>query len=351
MAKRQANKGLKEAEKLLNEKVVKRPLRTKERLYAITDSINEALLDKEERIAKLLRRIDELYPDDSTQRGLFDGISSMSMDTAYALYLQNNNSALIVELQGLLERFCINALTDILPIDDTAQSIIAEMLDKKTLKDVASYFETYQIWSHDDVEFAKDITNLRNGIAHKNAEIVSRSKLVNSDGQSRHYESIHIMMSKVDCSEYIVRTISLMIKATGLGKPSFIKQPRLFARYNIYTSLACELYSLFLTNPYAKGHDPRIEAYINEKLSRAYIVASEELVDKLQIFRKEVLKFHKLLDDGDEEKAIELHKKLGMSLENIRLSMRNDLNVDGGEREWIEKPFPIDIKPYIKRKE
>ena len=212
---------------------------------------------------------------------------------------------------------------------------------------MAQYFETYHIWSQEEVSFAKDLTNLRNGIAHKNAEIVSRSKMVKFDGQSRHYESIHEMMSKVDCAEYLVETVDLMIKATGLAHPSFIKQPRLYARYNIYTTLASEMYNLFLTNPYAKSYDPRIEAYINERLAMAYVVASEELVEKLQKFRNDVIDFHKALADGDELRSSELHKGFGKQLGEIRMAMRKDLNVDGGEREWIESPTSIDIKRYM----
>lgn len=349
MAKVQANSGKKEALKLLENKVATMPIDIKKRLYAIADKIENSLSEKDDKIVHFFELIDSKYPSKSVCRGLYDGISAMSMDTAYSLYIQGNNSALIVELQGLLERFCINALTDLLPIDAIAKTIISEMLDKKTLKDVAQYFETYNIWSHEDVVFAKELTNLRNGIVHKNAEIVSRSKMVKSDGQSRNFESIHEMMSKVDCAEYMVKTVGLMIKATGLLHPSFLKQPRLYARYSIYTSLASEMYNLFLTNSYAQSHDSRIEAYINERLAMAYVVASEELVEKLQKFRADVLEFHKALADSNELRCIELHKGFDKQLCEIRMAMRKDLNVDGGEREWIEAPVSIDIKPYLNK--
>lgn len=116
----------------------------------------------------------------------------MSFDTAHSLYLLNNNSALIIELQGLLERFSLNALNDILPINDIAKSIIEDVFDKKTLKDIAKYFMMWNLWDKEDLDFALELTKLRNGIAHKNAELVSRSKLVNSNGQNRHMESIHV---------------------------------------------------------------------------------------------------------------------------------------------------------------
>ena len=200
---------------------------------------------KEQKIALLVKAINESFPPQTPNRGFYEAYASFSFDTAYSLYLQNNNSALIVELQGILERFCLNSLEDLLPIDDIAKEIVVDMLRKKTLNDVAQYFVTYGLWDDKDKDFACEFTKLRNGIAHKNADIVSRSKLVKGNGQDRHYESIHSLMNKVDCSGYIVRIMELMVKASGIAKPSFIKQPRLYARYRIYTSLAPELYNLF----------------------------------------------------------------------------------------------------------
>ena len=45
------------------------------------------------------------------------------------------------------------------------------MLDKRTLKDIVHYFEKLGLWNKDDVTFALELTKLRNGIAHKNAEL------------------------------------------------------------------------------------------------------------------------------------------------------------------------------------
>lgn len=348
MAKMNSNSKKKEADRLLTDKIANKPMGVGDRLHAIVKDIEKSLKAKEEKISKLTSEIDQKFPPESYIRGLYDSISAMSLDTAHSLYLLNNNSALIIELQGILERYCLNALYDILPIDDLAKSIIEDTFDKKTLKDVANHFEKLTIWSKDDKEFALELTNLRNGIAHKNAEIVSRSKLVKSDGQSRHPESIHSLMSNVDCSVFIVRTIELIIKVSGLAKPSFIKQPRLHARYQIYTALIGELYNLFLTNPYVQNENPLLETYINERLAKAYLVGSEELVCYLQEYRERVLLFHKALDQGDVEQGKKLHSEFGDLLHNIRSIMRKDLNVDSPSKEFLENPCLIDIKKYLK---
>lgn len=349
MAKTNSTSKEEEAQQLLTDKVANMPLNISDRLYAITDDIENSLKNKVEKINKLIKAIDSMFPPSTPSRGLFEGFSAMSYDTAYSLYLLNNNSALIIELHGILERFCLNALTDILPINDIAKDVIHDSFDKKTLKDIAPYFEKFNMWGKDDVEFALELTKLRNGIAHKNAELVSRSKLVKSNGQARHPESIHTMMSKVDCSDYIVQTMDLIIKASGIASPSFIKQPRLHARYSIYIPLIGELYNLFLTNPYSQNNSALLETYINDRLAKAYIVGSEKLVSLLQEYRRDVLRFHRSLMEGDDEKSRIIHSGFGEILHSILLAMREDLQVDNGKMEILEEPNHIDVKPYIEK--
>ena len=348
MARINSNSKRKEAELLLTEKIANKPMDVNDRLHFIVNEIENSLKRKEEYILKLTQAVDEKYPPQSVSRGLYDAFSAMTFDTAYSLYLLNNNSALVIELQGILERFCLNALNDTLPINDIAQSIIADVFDKKTLKDVANYFGKLNLWDKDDINFVLELTKLRNGIAHKNAELVSRSKLVDSNGQNRHMESIHILMSKVDCSKYIVRTMELIIKASGLANPSFIKQPRLHARYHLYASLIGELYNLFPDNPYAQNNNPFLETYINERIAKVYIIGSEELVGYLQEYRQKVLLFHKAIESGNEKEGKKLHSEFGNILHNIQKAMRNDLNVDFPNREMLKEQSIINIEQYLR---
>ena len=141
MTKLNSNSIQKEQEQLLTDKVANKPLNVSDRLYSIVNDIELSLKRKEDKISKLTKEVDRKYLPQSVSRGLYDAFSAMSLDTAYSLYLLNNNSALIIELQGILERFCLNALNDILPINDIAKSIITQAFDKKTLKDVAAYFK------------------------------------------------------------------------------------------------------------------------------------------------------------------------------------------------------------------
>lgn len=348
MAKLSKNSSVNEAKQLLTAKVADMPLAIDKRMYAISDNIEKALKQKDKKIRNLLNAINAKFPEKSIERGLYDGFSAMSMDTAYSLYLMNNNAALIVELQGILERYCNNALCDILPIDNNAKSIIVEGFDKKTLKDFAPYMQMLSVWDETDKDFALKLTELRNGIAHKNAEVVSRNKLISSNGQSRHPESIHAIMAKVDCAEFIVKTVNLMIKATGVARPSFIKQPRLYARYQEYTSLIAEMHSLFLTNPYSKMGYPYLITYVNERLARVYVIGGEKLLEEIEKYRVDVLDFHKALEDKNDQLAKQIHSRIGDEIRAIMKAMREDLKADD-EKIDFEEPALVDIKPYLQQ--
>jgi hypothetical protein len=121
-------------------------------------------------------------------------------------------------LQGLLERFCLNKACEFIAIDDIAKSILEDSFSKKTLNDVAEYFKIISLWTDGDVKFAKKLTHVRNGIAHKNGELVSKHL---GDGKKTLLTSIDEITKSVDTIPYIVQTIELLIKIADGQKPSF----------------------------------------------------------------------------------------------------------------------------------
>ena len=48
--------------------------------------------------------------------------------------------------------------------------IVNDGFEKKTLKDIAPYFKMFEVWEESDVKFALKLTQIRNGIAHKNGK-------------------------------------------------------------------------------------------------------------------------------------------------------------------------------------
>ena len=93
MAKINSNSNKKEAEQLLTDKVVNKPLNVSDRLHIIVNDIEKSLKSKEDKIYRLAKDVDRKFPPQSVIRSLYDAFSAMSFDTAYSLYLLNNNSA------------------------------------------------------------------------------------------------------------------------------------------------------------------------------------------------------------------------------------------------------------------
>jgi hypothetical protein len=93
MVKMNSNSKQKEAEQLLTDRVSNKPLNVSDRLHAIVNDIEKSLKSKEDKISRLTKEVDRKYPPQSVSRGLYDAFSAMSFDTAYSLYLLNNNSA------------------------------------------------------------------------------------------------------------------------------------------------------------------------------------------------------------------------------------------------------------------
>ena len=70
-------------------------------------------------------------------------------------------------------------------------------------------------------------------------------------------------------------------------------------------------------------------------------------MQKLEVYRSEVLKFHKALDDDNDDLARSIYAGFDKSLNEVVLAMRKDLMVDHPGIELIERQHLIDIKPYI----
>lgn len=335
----------KELNHLIDFKIIQRPLGIENRLAFLERKIEKSINSGKKRFEKLLKEIDEKYPPKSVQRGSFDGITAIVFDTAFELYFIGNNSALFVELQGLIERFCFNALADLLPVNDVAKEIVIDSYEKKTLRDFAPYFKTLGLWNDSEVKFALKLTTIRNGIAHKNGQLVSKHLF---DGKQSHPESIHEITSKVDCIPYILSSIELIVKASQAATPSFIKNPRFKARIEKYSSIIGSINNMFCYREFINLPRDIKEVSINGILAPVMLIGSEELGKKLIIYKIELLDFHNNLNQ-DDEKAKKNYEILGKLAKSIFELMRTDLNIDGDASIFKELKL-IDLKEIKKEK-
>jgi len=332
-----SNKPPKELIEFLEKKLYIKDGGLKSKLLEITDTIENSIKPGKKRFEKLESTIDEQFGTDTPQRGALDGLCYFLMDSAFELYFIGNNSALFIELQGLLERFCIDRSADFIAINNEAKKILLDSFSKKTLNDIAEYFKTISLWTDDDVKFARKLTHIRNGIAHKNAELVSKHL---SDGKQTIFYSIDDITKKVDTIPYIIHTMELIIKVLDLEKPKAINNPRFLSRFEAFSTSLPHIFNLFLEQgfvafPYAVKY-----TMITRIFSQSNLVGSEKLREMLSDFKIKILDFHETMGK-DETKSSELYSQLTKLGTEIYEEMRALLQIDGDTNIFV-KPSIIE---------
>jgi len=328
----------KEYIELLEKKLYVKETGIENRLKDVQDIIEKSIEPGKKRFQKLEKELDKVFPPKSVKRGSADGITYFLFDSAFELYFIGNNSALFIELQGLLERFCINKASDFLAVDDIAMEIIKDSFSKKTLNDIAEYFKTISLWTEDEVKFARKLTQIRNGIAHKNAELVSKHI---GDGKKTLFTSIDEMTKKVDAIPYIVTTIELIIKIADATTPSYFSNPRFKGRLEAYSSVIGMVMNLFCDNEFIALPNHIKFTMLNRIFGKSSLLASKELREKIGDYKSKIIDFHDALG-VEEVKSKQFYEdliKLGIE---IFEEMRKDLEVDGDSKVFI-KPAPIKI--------
>lgn len=332
---------MKEVEKIKKDKLIDKPMGSKKRLDFIQQDIYKNIKSGEQRFDDLYFAIEENFPMPTTDRGFVDAVLVAAFDTTLELLFLGKNTSFFVELQGVLERFCYNALRDILPIDmKNSQVIISQMMDKKTLKDFSPYLRTLGIWNDKDVKFAERLTQIRNGIAHKNIGLVSKYL---GDGKQKHFLSIESVTSKVDCIPYLIDTLKLIIKVSHIITSPLLKNPRLQARYQRYSDAVGLLACLFcIPNLMTMPKDLK-DMYFVDFFMPLNLISTEELGAKFREYQTKVIEFHDKLN-VDDERAKQLHSELCTLFNEIYNLMRAELKVDIDRDILVNKPKSITLE-------
>lgn len=327
----------KEYIELLEKKLYIKPIGIENRLKEVQETIENSIAPGRKRFTELLKQLDARFPPDTPSRGSADGITYFLFDSAFELYFIGNNSALFIELQGLLERFCINKACDFIAVDDIAKSILEDSFSKKTLNDIADYFQTISLWTTDEVKFARKLTQIRNGIAHKNGELVSKHL---GDGQKKLMTSIDDITKKVDAVPFIIQTIELIVKVADATKPSFFSNPRFKGRLEAYSSIIGLIFNLFCDGEFIALPNHVKVTMLNRLFGKTFLLGSEKLRDLLGEYKSKIIQFHDEL--GVKETSQELHKELVKMGIDIFEEMRKDLQIDGDPKIFL-KPETVEI--------
>ena len=99
------------------------------------------------------------------------------------------------------------------------------------------------------------------------------------------------------------------------------------ARKKAYASLTGRVFNHFLEpDVTCFKEEALIFAKINQLLSEAFLLGSNELVELIGVYKVKVNEYHKLLDNkNDEEKLKKIHKELTILAGKIFDQMRKDL--------------------------
>ena len=184
-------------------------------LKAVLENNNSEIKKGEKRLSIFLKLFNNKFQESAYSKGVAEAITWALFQSVISLYANGNNSSVIIEIHSILEKFSIRDLPVALSDDKISQSIIKDLIDRKSLSDIAVYFEKLGIWSKPDLKFVEKLSKIRNGIAHKNEKLIS--KTLNS-GNETHHLDIDSIVSKFDPCELIITSIELFVKLSNYTK-------------------------------------------------------------------------------------------------------------------------------------
>jgi len=185
-------------------------------LAQLETSISENLTYVKPRLSRFKTAFDVAFPITApVERRRAEVVIAGVMDGPLTLYALGMNGPAVIELHGVLERFSLRETVKHISTDEKKVKLVRDMVERKTLTDVAVMLEEIGCWSDKDVDFCKKLSLLRNGAAHKNAKIVS--KMANAGRQVSVLE-IDETMQNIDCIPLILTATQLIIKLSQFQK-------------------------------------------------------------------------------------------------------------------------------------
>jgi hypothetical protein len=181
-------------------------------LSEVSDYIQNNLPTGKKRFQRLESEFKKKFPENTALRGAAEALTWAMLSTPLALFFLGQNSAVFVELHGFLERYVLRDLPHALAKDKQAAGIISSLIERRTLSELSEILLELKIWNDEDVRFARKLANVRNGIVHKNAKLISKHL---SDGRDIHLIDIENLVYKADVVPYIIGTIELLVKLSG----------------------------------------------------------------------------------------------------------------------------------------
>ncbi len=192
-------------------------------LAQLETSVNENLTYIKPRLDRFKVAFDAAFPAiDKVERTRGEVVIAGLMDGPLTLYALGMNGPAVIELHGVLERFALRETANHISTDEKKAKLVRDMVERKTLTDVAVILQEVGCWSDKDAEFCRKLSLLRNGAAHKNPKIVS--KMANA-GKEVSLLEIDETMQNIDCIPLILNTTQLILKLSKFEKQSRETKP------------------------------------------------------------------------------------------------------------------------------
>ena len=189
-------------------------------LLTINGTIEELIISIENNLPGMNNKLYEFieifnreFPSDNPEdRGRAEAITWALMGAPLILYSLGMNGAAIIELHGIVERLALReTVNNIASI--SKKSIVTDVMERCTLSDFTSILFDLEILDKDDLKFSKKLSRIRNGLAHKNPEIISN---VAYSGKKISFLDIDSVINNFDCIPFIIESIRLLVKMSKI---------------------------------------------------------------------------------------------------------------------------------------
>jgi hypothetical protein len=177
-------------------------------LKHVEAKLRGALNSGPDRFARFREAFDEKFAKEGDARASKVMLLTLLQQPLALLYVNDANSS-IVDLHGILERQTLERVPTLLSGEITKRKAISDLLSRKTLNDPVPHLVALGVWDKEDEKAVRRLSHLRNGIAHKNAELLSN--LLNS-GKKLPLQDALGLASKEDCVHHFLTVVALLLK-------------------------------------------------------------------------------------------------------------------------------------------
>jgi hypothetical protein len=168
-------------------------------------------LDKN--LVRFLKLFNKEFPkSDSATRARAEVLTWALLQGTIFLYAIDNNQSVIIELHSILEKISIRDFPKFITSDKQHQNILRNIIERKNLIDIAPFYKDLGVWSENDLAIVTKLSKIRNGIAHLNEKLISKS--LNS-GKEMHFLDIDSVAKKHKTHELIISVIKLLLKISS----------------------------------------------------------------------------------------------------------------------------------------